>query len=236
VRRRLGLVLGLGVLVAAAGASCNRGATVTAPTLSARCSASPSSGAAPLTVAFGLDVAGAQGSFSVAVDYGDGTQGSDPARAHVYAAPGSYSASFNVTTASQSARCSVPVSVGGTPAATPTPTGSNQPPIPVYKTVPAASGATLTGKAPFTIEFNLCPSSDPDGDRLYFKMDLDGDGVFEYHGATGADCRHEATYAAGTYAPRICVTDVDCSTWPACEGLPQLHPFLCRTYAVVANP
>lgn len=232
--RRLGLVLGLGALVAAAGASCDKGTTVTAPTLSARCSASPSSGAAPLSVAFGLDVAGAQGSFSVAVAYGDGTQGSDPARAHVYAAPGTYSASFNVTTASQSARCSVPVSVGGTPAASPSP--ANQAPVPVYKTVPAASGATLTGKAPFTIEFNLCPSSDPDADRLYFKMDLDGDGVFEYHGATGADCRHEAIYAAGTYAPRICVTDVDCSTWPACEGLPQLHPFLCRTYTVVANP
>ncbi len=232
--RRLLLALGLGGCLLTAGAGCKEGAAVTTPTLSAQCSASPTTGPAPLTVAFTLNVAGAQGGFSVAVDYGDGTTGSDPDRTHVYTAAGVYSASFGVSSAAQSARCSVPISV--TSAQPTPPPAANQPPVPVYKTVPPASGTTLSGTAPLTVDFNLCASVDPDGDRLYFRMDLDGDGAFEFHGATGVDCRHEVVYAVGTHSARICVTDVECPTWPACEGLPQLHPFLCRTYAVVANP
>ncbi len=225
--RRLGLILCLGA------ATCSKDTTVTAPTLTAHCGASPSSGGAPLTVVFTLDVAGAQGAFSVAIDYGDGTQGSDPGRPHVYTAPGAYSASFTVTTASQSARCSTPIAAA---APSPPPPRPNQPPAPFYKTVPGASRTTITGQAPLTVHFNMCRSTDADGDTLYYRMDLDGNGTFEFHGATGADCRHEATYAAGTHTATICVTDVDCSTWPACEGLPPLHPFQCRTYSVVAAP
>ena len=232
--RRLRLALGLGGCLVAAGAGCKEGATVTTPTLSAQCSASPTTGSAPLTVAFTLNVTGAQGGFSVAVEYGDGSTGNDPARSHVYTAPGVYSASFGVSSAAQSARCSVPISVMAAPA-TPPP-AANLPPVPVYKTVPPATGTTVSGIAPLTVDFNVCASVDPDGDRLYFRMDLDGDGAFELHGATGVDCRHEVVYAAGTRNARICVTDVECPTWPACEGLPLLHPFLCRTYTVVANP
>jgi PKD repeat protein len=213
--------------------------TVTTPTLSATCAANPSAGTAPLRVTFTLDVAGAAGAFTVAVDYGDGTQGSDPAQAHVYATGGSFSPSFTVNTASQSARCSATVTVVSAPP-TPTPTPSptvNQRPQVIYITVPAANGSgTITGTAPLTVNFNLCRTSDPEHDTLRFQMDLDGNGTFEYLGSTGVDCRHAATYAAGTHAATICATDIDCQTWPACFGNPQLHPLQCRTFPVVATP
>jgi len=86
------------------------------------------------------------------------------------------------------------------------------------------------------VQFNLCRSADPDGDRLYFRMDLDGDGAYELFGASGADCRHETTYAAGTRSVTLCVTDVDCPSSPLCEGAPRLHPFQCMSYTVTATP
>ena len=49
--------------------------SVVAPALSATCEARPSSGAAPLTVAFLLSVAGAEGPVTVAISYGDGQSG-----------------------------------------------------------------------------------------------------------------------------------------------------------------
>ena len=230
--RRRWLVLALGCLVAAGGTRCNE-ETVTAPTLAAECAATPSSGPAPLTVVFTLNVAGAQGAFAVAVDYGDGTRGEDAGQPHVYTAAGSYGTAFTVATATQSARCSVLVTVA---APAPAPPPPNQPPEPVFKTAPAAIGSTISGQAPFTVNFDMCNTGDPDKDVLHYKMDLDGDGRFEVNGSTGAQCRHRYTYAAGTYQPTVCVTDVDCSTWPSCEGTPERHPFQCRTYTVVASP
>jgi PKD repeat protein len=230
--RRLWLVTALAGLLAAGGVSCDKGNTVVAPTLAATCAATPSTGSAPLTVAFSLNVAGAQGSFSVAIDYGDGTQGTDPGSPHVYKLAGAFIAAFTVSTSSQTARCSTAVTVSAAPSIPP----PNQPPTPFFKTTPSAAGSTITGKAPLTVGFNLCRTGDPEGDVLQFRMDLDGNGVFEYVGSTGADCRHDATYAAGTHSARICVTDVDCTTWPACWGAPPLHPFQCKTYTVVATP
>jgi hypothetical protein len=237
MRRRFCLVLMFACAVSS-GPACHEGTTTATPTLSAQCSANPSSGPAPLTVAFVLDIAGAQGAVSVAINYGDGNQGTDPDLRHAYTAAGVYSASFTVSTATQTARCSAPVTVAEAPAPAPTPTPTpavNRPPEAVFSTIPGP-GSGITGTAPFTVQFNMCPTADPDGDRLYFRMDLDGDGAFEYHGSTGYDCRHEATYAVGTRTATLCVTDVDCPSWPLCEGLPPLHPFQCRSYTVLATP
>jgi hypothetical protein len=230
--RRRWLVLALGCLVAARGTRCGE-ETVSAPSLAAECAATPSSGPAPLTVVFTLNLAGAQGAFTVAVDYGDGTRGDDAGQPHVYTAAGTYGAGFTVTTASQSARCSVVVTVA---AHLPTPPPPNQPPDPVYRTSPPAAGSTISGTAPLTVTFDLCNTTDPEKDVVYFKMDLDGNHVFEVNGATGAQCRRPYTYAAGTHLPTVCCTDVNCSTWPSCEGTPLLHDFQCRTYAVKASP
>jgi len=227
------------VLVAAAatGPAClQETATESTPPLAVQCSANPTSGAAPLMVAFGLDVANALGTLSVAIQYGDGTQGTDPDARHVYGAAGNYMASFTVTAGIETARCSIPISVAPAPAPTPTPRVANRPPVPEFITNPPASGTALTGTAPFRVEFNLCRSVDPDQDALYYRMDLDGDGGFEFGGATGVDCRHGATYAAGTRTATVCVTDKDCPSWPLCDDYAPLHPFQCRSYAVSAVP
>jgi PKD repeat protein len=227
------------VLVLAVGGSpaCQKETTTqSAPPLKIQCSANPASGQAPLTVAFGLDVANALGALTVAISYGDGTQGTDPDARHVYTAAGDFVASFTVTAGVETARCSVPLSVAPGPAPTPTPAVENRWPDPSFRTTPPASSSGITGKAPFTVQYNLCRSTDPDGDRLYFRMDLDGDGSYEFSGATGADCRHEATYSAGTRTVTLCVTDVDCPSWPLCADRPRLHPFQCESYSVTATP
>jgi hypothetical protein len=237
-QRRLATVL---AVAAASGLACQ---STTAPSraLAVRCSANPSAGPAPLSVVFSLDVANARGTLRFSINYGDGTQGTDPDARHVYAAAGDFVASFTVTAGVDTARCSVPVAVAA-PAPTPTPTPEPTPepdnawPDAWFITNPAADADfTITGTAPLTVAFNMCRSADPDGDPLYFRMDLDGDGSYELYGATGADCRHETTYAIGTRTAKICVTDVNCPSWPSCNSTPRFHPFQCQSYTVTATP
>jgi len=215
----------LALIVAAAGPACKHEENVTAPTLSATCSAQPSSGPAPLAVSFLVGVSGAQGTFSVAVSYGDGTTGTDPSAPHTYAAAGDFIASFVVTTPTQSASCAAAVAVGpGT-----TPPTANQPPHPVFKTYPLANHGTITGTAPLSVRFNMCLTSDPDGDELYFTMDFNGDGKIDQGGTTGGNCRRDHVYAAGTWTAYNCVRDIDRSG-------KALHEDQCATYTVVATP
>jgi PKD repeat protein len=211
--------------VAAAGPACHE-QTVTAPTLSATCSAQPSSGPAPLAVSFLVGVSGAQGTFNVAVSYGDGTTGTDPNAPHTYAAAGDFVASFTVTTATQSAGCSTAVAVG--PGTSPSPS-ANQPPKAVFKTNPIANHGTITGTAPLSVRFNMCLSSDPDGDTLYFTMDFNGDGDIDQGGTTGGNCRRDHVYTAGTWTAYNCVRDID-------ANYNALHEDQCATYTVEATP
>jgi hypothetical protein len=226
------------VLVAAlaAGPACQETTTEPTPPLAIQCSAGPTSGQAPLSVAFGLAIQNAIGQLTVAISYGDGTQGTDPDARHVYQSAGDFMASITVTAGAETARCSVPISVAPAPAPTPVPRTENSWPDAWFSTNPPATGGTIAGKAPFAVNFNMCRSADPDGDRLYFRMDLDGDGIHELFGASGADCRHEASYAVGTRTATICVTDVNCPSWPLCDDAPRLHPFQCQIYTVVATP
>ena len=69
---------------------------------------------------------------------------------------------------------------------------------------------------------------DVDKDVLRWTMDFRGDGINEVDGTTGGACRRDFTYAAGTYRPRICVTDLGPDREP-------LHPFQCKTYTVIAS-
>lgn len=96
---RLGIA-GLGLAVLA----CDK-ESVVAPSLSVTCGASPSSGRAPLAVNFSLNVAGAQGGTTVRINYGDGASGTEVSAPHTYSSAGSYTASFNVSTPTQSALC-----------------------------------------------------------------------------------------------------------------------------------
>jgi hypothetical protein len=227
MRRRSGLVLAVVGLVSAGSPGCNEDDTVTAPALSATCSASPAEGTAPLEVAFLLSISGAEGPATVQVTYGDGAGGNDPNATHTYGEEGTYIASFTVTTATQSAVCSTQVSVAPGAAGT-LPADGNQPPNVTFKTRPEADDLEIVGKAALDVRFSMCTTADPEGDTLYFTMDLDGDGKLDVRGSTGASCREDWRYAAGTWYPTICATDLG----PENE---RLHPFQCREYTVIAN-
>lgn len=196
--------------------------TVVAPTLAATCEARPPAGAAPLTVSFLLNVSGAQGATTVAISYGDGQSGTSADAPHTYATPGSYTAAFDVRTQTQSARCSASVTVTGGSGG---PTG-NQPPNAVFKSNPVVSGGKITGPSPLTVSFNMCASSDPEGDELYFLFDFDGDERFDFGGTTGAHCRVDHVYTTGSYQAVNCVYDRD-------KSGQALHDDVCRTYDVV---
>ena len=223
---------GVGLLALVA-AGCNEGDTITnnaPPTLSTTCSASPTSGAAPLDVAFALGVAGAEGSVTVSISYGDGATGTDPDANHTYAEGGLFTASFDVRTPTQSARCAVTVEVTGSGSGGGSGPGTegNLPPVTDFRTGPGATAGTITGTAPLTVSFNMCRTFDPEEDTLYFTMDLNGNGQLNVRGSTGASCREPWTYPAGTWTPQICVTDL------GSEGQ-RLHPYQCRTYTIVAS-
>jgi PKD repeat protein len=226
MNRRIGLVIASAALLSAS-AGCNEGNTLVAPTLTAECAAVPATGTAPLTVAFNLNVSGAQGAFTVEVAYGDGASGTSPSQPHTYATAGTYTAAFTVKTTLQSALCSTTVVAGAVPPPTPPP--SNQPPLAVFKSTPDAAGDRISGTAPLTVTFNMCASTDPDKDLLWFRMDFTNDGHWDVNGTTGASCRYNNTYSAGTYTATNCVTDMDAA------GDFQ-DPFQCRSYTVLATP
>jgi hypothetical protein len=200
--------------------ACKDQQSVVAPTLASTCEARPASGAAPLAVSFVLNVSGAQGPTTVQISYGDGQTGTNPDTAHSYTAPGTYAVSFDVTTQTQSARCTATVSVG------PGPTSGNQPPTAVFKTTPTASGSTIKGtSSPLDVIFNMCASSDPEGDQLYFLADYDGDGHFDFGGITGAHCRSDHVYTSGTYDAEVCLYDRD-------KNGKALHDDICKDYII----
>jgi hypothetical protein len=210
---------------------CDKGDTITAPALGATCGATPSSGLAPLTVSFALAVSGAQSTPVVAIAYGDGMAGTNPDDTHTYTTAGLFTASFTVTASGQTARCATTVEVGGgpSPSPSPTPAGGNLPPEAVFKTRPAPKGGVISGTAPFSVSLNMCLSSDPEGDTIWFTMDYEPDGKLDDRGSTGASCRHDAVYAVGTWYPELCVTDLDA------DGK-ALHEAQCTTYKVIATP
>lgn len=230
-RRALGLLSAL-----ALSAACGGHTTSPTPMLAVQCAAVPPGGAAPLSVAFTVDVRNAPGPLAFDISYGDGARSSDPDARHLYAAAGEFVASITASSGGQAARCSVPVSVS---APAPAPSGDNAWPDASFRTTPVAVGSAISGRAPLTVQFNMCRSYDPEDDPLYFRMDLDGDGDFEYFGPTGADCRHEAVYAAGVRTVTLCVTDFDCpADAPWCPDLPRyrIHPYQCQSYVVTATP
>lgn len=124
-----------------------------------------------------------------------------------------------------------------TPATGPTPAGppgfQNEPPHAVFSTRPEADRHhTIRGRSPFTVHFNMCASSDPEKDPLFFTHDFDGDGVDDRAGYTGADCRRTFTYVftasvkVQRFEPRQCVVDRDRDTGT------RLHDRICASYIV----
>jgi hypothetical protein len=202
--------------------ACDDEQNPAAPALSSTCEARPASGPAPLAVSFLLNISGAQGATTVAISYGDGQTGTNPDAPHSYAAAGSYTASFDIRTSTQSARCTTAVSVSGGQ----TPAGGNQPPTAVFKSTPAAVGPTITGPSPLSVIFNMCASADPEGDELYFLVDFEGDDRFDFGGTTGAHCRVDHVYTSGRYEAVNCLYDRD-------KSGKALHGDICKNYVIV---
>ena len=87
----------------------------------------------------------------------------------------------------------------------------------------------MSGTAPFSVNLNMCLTSDPEQDWLFFSMDYDGNGTWDNRGPFGGNCRKDHVYAAGTYHPLLCVHDIDHDRAP-------LHEDQCQTFTVVATP
>lgn len=98
---------------------------------------------------------------------------------------------------------------------TPPPPSQNLPPVPDFKVRPHS----LVGPAPLEVNFNLCPTADPEGDRLLFVFDF-GDGVT----LQGPPCRFSHTYPVGRYHANMCVWD-----------LRPDHSLVCVAYFVEAR-
>ena len=218
------------LLAAFALTGCDNGNdSVTGGSLALTCAASPASGTAPLQVGFTAVTSGTTSSVSVAINFGDGTTAVGTTVGHTYGIPGSYTARFTATSSGgASAECSTGVKVSAPPAGPAGPLG-NQPPDAIFKTDPPDASGTISGQAPLDVNFNMCPTVDPDHDPLYFTMDFQLDGSLDVQGTTGAACRSGSTYSAGSFQARVCVTDID-------GGGGALHPAQCRIYSIEATP
>lgn len=193
----------LGLLVALVATSCGEDESPAEPSLGLTCSASPTSGIAPLAVAF--QVTPSAPLDLLELQYGDGTSGNNPGAGHVYQNPGSYAMSATGKRQSQSATCGVTINAAAPPAA-----GPNNPPTAVFLVNPLPAD----GPAPLRVVLNMCESTDPDGDALFFTYDW-GDGSFH----DGTRCVHDHNYnKQGRHQLTGCVSDRPpdrgtCQTW-----------------------
>lgn len=192
VRVRVAALLAGLSLVAVA---CNNESTTPSGSpFSVTCNASPTSGPAPLRVALAIQVSGGSAPVTVEVAFGDGSVSAETDVAHTYTRIGSYNIAATARSGGATATCSQAISV--TAAATGV---NNRPPVPVFKVSPNPP----EGKAPLTVSFNMCQSSDPDKDVLSFSY-VFGDG----NARDEAFCRRSHTYAmVVTTTAKICVTD-----------------------------
>ena len=161
-----------------------------APTAAA--SATPTTGKAPLLVAFeGSGSTDADGTIvSYAWDFGDGSTSTDADPSHTYLLPGSYSAELTVTDDD-----------GGVDTTTVTiEVAANVAPTAVANATPTA------GQVPLTVAFSGSTSADSDGTIVSYAWDF-GDG----NSSTAADPTY--TYSStGTYTATLTVTDDDGAT------------------------
>jgi PKD repeat protein len=114
----------------------------------------------------------------------------------------------------RSATPSTPAAPAPTPVPTlPPPAGptGNLPPVPEFRVTPFPT----TGPAPLDVNFNLCPTADPDHDPIVFFFDF-GDGET----AQGPPCRQQHTYHPGRYTANMCVWDSRPEHSLACVAFP----------------
>ena len=193
----LGSLLGLTVALLSACGGGGGGGTKPPPTPVnqvpvASFTAAPSSGAAPLVVAFDATAStDPDGSIvTYAWDFGDGTAGTGRTVSHTFATVGSYTARLTVTdNAGATATATQAISV------TSQPPPLNQPPVAAFTATPTS------GLAPLVVSFDAGASADPDGTITTYAWSF-GDTTT----GTGRTTAH--TYSAvGTYTASLTVTD-----------------------------
>lgn len=153
--------------------------------------ATPSSGLAPLSVAFSgtgsSDPDGDPLTFSWA--FGDGATATGASISHVYGVAGTYTAVLTVADGNGGSNSmSVIIAV-------------NTPPLPNRPPTASITATPISGSAPLTVAFSGTGSTDPDGDPLTFSWNY-GDGTT----GTGLTVNHVYTLA-GTYTAVLTVSD-----------------------------
>jgi hypothetical protein len=111
------------------------------------------------------------------------------------------------------------VSLLATPTATPAAVAveaENLAPRASFRISPGPDGRGIVQAdrpAAHLVRFDMCPTADPEGDRLIFSFDFVGDGSQTHAGSTGSDCRQDHLYVTGagvsTVRAEQCVVDVD---------------------------
>ena len=155
----------------------------------ARITATPTTGKAPLPVAFKGDASSdPDGTIvSYAWSFGDGNVSTAVNPSHTYATEGTYTARLTVTdTSGLSHTASVAIAV----------LPPNQPPV------AAISANPTSGVAPLVVAFDASGSQDPDGEIAAYRWEF-GDGAI----GMGSTVSH--TFAAGSYVVRLTVVDED---------------------------
>jgi PKD repeat protein/Flp pilus assembly protein TadG len=175
-------------------AACNTGVTIyrTAPgnqPPNASFTATPASGAAPLTVSVdGSASSDPDGTITgYTWNFGDGTNGSGPTASHTYTLPGTYTITLGVTdNGGATGVATRTISATGPP---------NQPPTASFTLAPSPVGVGQT------VTVNGSGSSDPDGSIVGWTWNFGDNGT-----STGQTTTH-AYAVPGTYTVTLTVTD-----------------------------
>lgn len=89
----------------------------------------------------------------------------------------------------------------------------------------------IKGRSPLTVIYNMCPSSDPDGDPLKYSYDFDGDGNVDFAGT----CRGSNTYKAEDLPDSQCQTPDKPAQVCVSDRQPDSSHKICRQYQVCAK-
>lgn len=179
-----------------AGTGSGNGGTPVNQPPAAAAAASPTSGVAPLTVAF--SAAGSSDADGQLVSYvwtmAPGVTAGGASPQHTFTTPGTYVVSLTVTD-DDGATASATTTVVVTAPPSPTTTGKNRTPVAVLAADPTS------GSAPLTVQFTGQASSDPDGSIASY------DWAFG-NGASASGSSVSFTYTTpGTYLATLAVTD-----------------------------